>query len=367
MALVAGLVLLVTHWQAVYNWLTTSTPGVVAVFKTAWNDALAAFSAIWQATVKTVQGWANWFNENVVKWLKARSDEMVKWWHDHSQQITQIWGAMWATLKTAAKVWWAFTSAWLDVVKSAFRLAWDSLRDIAKIGWSAVSGIIKFYLDLVKNVVALALDVVTGRWSKVWGDLKKLVGQALGDVVSVVKNVAKGFGSLLYDAGKDLIRGLINGIKSMGGAAVSAAKDIAHSVAAGAKHAFGIKSPSRVFAEIGRYVSEGMAVGITAHAGKVETAVARLSQSTLSLAASQVDAFAPTLTGGGMGAPAGIQSGPAPVVPMADTGRVSVVHNHVTVNVAGSVRSDRDLRDMFQQEMLRLNGRNTSNGLTFKR
>jgi phage-related protein len=276
---------------------------------------------------------------------------------------------MWGAIKTAVQVWWLFFKSWLVDLKAAWKVAWDALKNSVKAAWDLISGVITFNLHLIENTIGLILDIITGKWSKVWGDLKKLVGQAIGDAVSVLKNATKDFGSLLYDAGKDIIRGLIGGIKSMAGAAKKAAEDVASGAKNGVKSLLHINSPSKVFAEIGKSIPEGMALGIIQHAGHTYRAVSQLAQGAMSLASASLgsvggDVMA-TVAEGTVGVLPNSVGRVTPIGP--STEGVSVVHNHVTVNVAGSVRSDRDLRDMFQQEMLRLNGRNTSNGLTFKR
>jgi hypothetical protein len=51
-----------------------------------------------------------------------------------------------------------------------------------------------------------------------------------------------------------------------------------------------------------------------------------------------------------------------------NNGRVSpVVNHHVHIEVHGSVRSDRDLRDVVLQEMQRYGGRNSTTWQQFKR
>jgi hypothetical protein len=48
-------------------------------------------------------------------------------------------------------------------------------------------------------------------------------------------------------------------------------------------------------------------------------------------------------------------------------GSGTVVQNVVQVTVQGTVRSDRDLRDVLQQEMLRLGGRNSGTYVPYRR
>ncbi len=100
-------------------------------------------------------------------------------------------------------------------------------------------------------------------------EAKQVVSNKVSEMVSAVRAKA----GEMVSAGADLIRGLINGIKSMAGAAVSAAKGVVSDAISGAKSLLGIKSPSRVFKEIGAYTSQGLAIGIDNDAHKAVSSV----------------------------------------------------------------------------------------------
>src|SRR5699024_6256561 len=90
-----------------------------------------------------------------------------------------------------------------------------------------------------------------------------VVGQKIGEMPG---KVMKFFGKMA-DAGKQLIAGLINGIKQMGKDAIEAITGVVDGVVSKAKSLLKIKSPSRVFMEIGGFISEGAADGIDKMSG----------------------------------------------------------------------------------------------------
>jgi hypothetical protein len=122
------------------------------------------------------------------------------------------------------------------------------------------------------------LIVGTNDTSSAWFQfLDGLVGTGkVGDAVSVVFDKIKGAlssaGSWLYQAGADLIRGLVDGVTSAAGAAVDAVKGVGVSIRDGIKGVLGIKSPSTVFYDVGVNVDRGMADGLRAGAAAVQNA-----------------------------------------------------------------------------------------------
>ncbi len=80
----------------------------------------------------------------------------------------------------------------------------------------------------------------------------------------------------MYAAGIQAAQGLVNGLKSQSKALEKEAARLANKLAAAIKKALKIKSPSRVFKEIGNYTVQGLEVGLKNTRG-VETAMVNIS------------------------------------------------------------------------------------------
>jgi TP901 family phage tail tape measure protein len=83
-------------------------------------------------------------------------------------------------------------------------------------------------------------------------------------------------GRALYGVGRDLITGFIRGIASMAKSVAKAAADVVGGAVRAAKSALRIKSPSRVFMEIGVFTAKGFAVGMKSGSAEVKRAVTDL-------------------------------------------------------------------------------------------
>ena len=73
-------------------------------------------------------------------------------------------------------------------------------------------------------------------------------------------------------SGNRQVEGLIKGVKEKFEAVKEAAVNAVSNAVSAVKNFLGIKSPSRVFAEIGRYSDEGLAVGLRKYADVVSSA-----------------------------------------------------------------------------------------------
>ena len=226
----------------------------------------ADFLSAWSTLVHGVQALARWLDDNVIKWLQARLGDLTSWWRSNSAEIRQVWAFLWSYIGTEATVIWdVVLRPMLTDLVSWWRISFGLLVDTAKLAWTILSGLATLGMHEILNVVAIVLDLMTGRWSKAWQDTKKLVSQGMADATHLITSATSGFGTLLYDAGRNIITGLINGITSRIGGAGSAMHAVAKEIRSylpfsPAKQGplSGSGSPDLAGAQIGAMVAKGI-------------------------------------------------------------------------------------------------------------
>lgn len=259
-------------------WLSKAGKKVFGWFQ---HTALPALHAAWKATFNAISGVIHSFINGPVAWVKARIKDFQEFWKAHGQALTELAKRAWSVIKdivqtqTQIIITWAKT-AW-TLFKSYFKFTWDLIVNVVKIALHLVEDVLQTAWHLILNVVGLFADLLTGKWNKLWGDVKKLVGQALSDVKKTISDFGSGAINLLYQAGKDIVQGLINGIKSLAGSVGSTLKSLAGSAVHGFMHHLGIRSPSKVFAEASKWIPAGIAKGILDNQGLVTDALNKVA------------------------------------------------------------------------------------------
>lgn len=109
------------------------------------------------------------------------------------------------------------------------------------------------------------------------------LGQALPELISYMPTIVSGIWDTLKETdwlqlGKDILQGMIDGIKSMATAAVDAVKNVANRLSSKFKELLGIASPSKLFRQFGIYLDKGLALGITSSAEEPVEATKALSE-----------------------------------------------------------------------------------------
>ena len=132
-----------------------------------------------------------------------------------------------------------------------------------------------------------------------------------------------------YDVGANIMQGLVDGITGRLAAVRDSITGAADQAVSWFKEKLGIQSPSRVFMQLGGYVSEGAAAGISGGAGMVRNAA--LAMAAGSVVAMSPALAAPSMVGGGAGAGAG--GGIGGLAVSAAGGGGSPIYN-ITINAA---------------------------------
>ena len=121
--------------------------------------------------------------------------------------------------------------------------------------------------SVAKTMMSNLLSAVRSSISQVPTTIRNFMTQAVG----VIKSIN------LVTIGKQMIQGLINGIKSMAGSVVGSIKNVVGGAISAAKSALGIKSPSRVFKQIGDDTGQGLVLGLEGKESNVIKASKKLA------------------------------------------------------------------------------------------
>ncbi len=135
-----------------------------------------------------------------------------------------------------------------------------------------VSSVVKFFEELPGNIwtaILKALDVIS-KWRE------RMIAFVVIEVPKIISSIVGEFKKLpdeLRKLGKFIWDGLINGLKDAWSTVTNGIKSFTDGFVNGFKDALEIHSPSQVFHQIGVYVDQGLANGITAAVPYIATAM----------------------------------------------------------------------------------------------
>lgn len=219
--------------------------------------------------------------------------------------FTDVGGAITAIANTIVKVWRVLGPVVIPIVKSVFgtiiQVVGGALKVVSGIiktvtaimtgdwrgAWNGIKQIVQGVFQIIKALVSNAINIIKTVVKAGVTALVNTIKQKLNDAVATVKTLPgkiksalSNIGTLLIDAGRQLLTGFISGVRDKVGEVLGEIRDIAHRVAEAARSALDINSPSRVFQEIGKYTVLGLVKGLDG--SMAERASAGLAKSLVS-------------------------------------------------------------------------------------
>lgn len=138
-----------------------------------------------------------------------------------------------------------------------------------------VSALLTLGGQLVSTGATLLSDLTSGIRSGFESLWRNVVSWAR----KIPESIKRGVGNL-RSIGLNMIEGLWGGIKSKFDSVIQRVKDLASKLPEAVKKVLGISSPSKVFAEVGKWIPEGLALGIENNLGAVQNAADAMAGAT---------------------------------------------------------------------------------------
>lgn len=174
-----------------------------------------------------------------------------------------------------------FDNVGLNIVYGIYYGIQDAITNVAS--W-IIENVFNPFINGFKSAFGInsPSTVMAEQGGYIIAGLKKGITDAISSVTETAEKILSAIKSAfdnfsLFDIGKNLIQGLIDGVNNMIETAKNAVANVGDAVIDKVKNVLGIHSPSTEFAEIGGYIDMGLANGINAALPYVEQAMTNLA------------------------------------------------------------------------------------------
>lgn len=155
---------------------------------------------------------------------------------------------------------------WIANVVSA---AWQKIKSASSAVWNAIKTVVMAVVNFIKSYIRGAVNNIVA----VWNGIKRIVTAvsiAFNAVVNAIRSgVSRAVGAVrsfigrFVGVGRDIVMGIVHGIMSAPGAIWNAIKSIAGGAWKLIKGLVGAHSPSKEYMKIGKWMMQGLAIGIS--------------------------------------------------------------------------------------------------------
>jgi TP901 family phage tail tape measure protein len=333
-------------WGAIKDWFSQTLESIKQFFSQTWTNIKDFTSTTWENIQQTtinvwnaikdgVMAIVTPFINGIINIFNGMKDGLQKIFEGLKQYFSGVWqlikniflGAVllivdlvtgdFEALKNDAK-------AIFENMKNALWNIWEGIKKVFFGAVEAVKGFVSAAWENIKSNTSIVFNAVKSTVSSIWEGIKSFFSTTVENIKSTISN---GFESMknavfekmtaakqtiidiwnsaqqflssinLYEIGRNIIQGLINGISSMASALWEKAKAIADMVKNTIRDALDINSPSRVMRdEVGKWIPIGLAEGIEKNINAVIAATNRMTQATIPSVANSFGSTIPAAT-----------------------------------------------------------------------
>ena len=224
-------------WEGIKTVVTTVTTAISTAITTAWNaiyeffePLLSAlqylFETIWQA-IQILIGMA----------LDAISTKVQEIWNGIVAFLTPLLEGIWDFFQ---QIWTAISttvSNVLNAIRTAVTNAWNAIKGTITSVMNAIHSTVSSIWNNIKSTVTNLMNTLKSSVVSIWNNMKSAISGVISQILSVIQsgfnsavNFIKGLIGQAYSWGRDLIMGIVNGIRSAIGAVADAARSVADSI-----------------------------------------------------------------------------------------------------------------------------------------
>ena len=282
----------VTVWEAIKTFFTQAWEAIKTTFETVWGGIRDFFAGIWESISTTVSTVWTAITEAIGGFMQGIWDTITSIWNSIYETISPLLEAfryLFETIFEAIKILigraldaisskvteiWngivSFLRPLLEGLRSFFQTVWNGIKDVVSTVlnavkgvvttvWNAIKGVITNVLNAIKSVVSTALNAVKNTFSTIWNNVKNTVSTVLNNIknsvsqifnnivssirsamTNVLNAVRQGFNNVVnfirnlisqaFGWGRDLIMGIVNGIKNCISAVSNAVTSVADAI-----------------------------------------------------------------------------------------------------------------------------------------
>ena len=235
-------------WEAIKNFFTAAWEAISSTAQAVWNGIKDFFSGLWEGiktifstvveVIKTIiTTYFNIYKTIITTVLNAIKTVFTTVWNGIKTVVTTVvtaiqtfittaWNAIKNTVTTVLNaIKTVITTVW-NAIKSAVTSVVNGIKSTITSVWNGIKSTVSSVVNSIKNTVTTVFNNI---WSGIKGTMGKIVSsikEGFNQAISFITSLP----SKALQWGKDMIMGIVNGIKSCIGAVGDAVSSVANKI-----------------------------------------------------------------------------------------------------------------------------------------
>lgn len=275
--------LLYDNCEGFRNFINNFIQSVKDFFVNGWNSIVSFFTETIPQWVQTVIMWIQQLPYNIGQLIGQIIGHIMNFgasiWNWITVDLPQIiQGIIQWFAQLPGRIW----DCLLNIINSVIEWGTNVYNTATEWISNTINSIVDWFVRLPGRIWTCLTNVINNVIS--WG--RNLANQGLEAARNLFNNIVNTITSLpgqMLSLGENIVRGIWNGMGNLKNWIVEKVKELARGILDGMKSALGIHSPSKLFKdEVGRFIPQGVAVGIEADTDSALKAIDNMNDDIIS-------------------------------------------------------------------------------------
>ena len=238
----------ITVWEAIKNFFSAAWEAISSTAQAVWNGIKDFFSGLWEGiktifstvveVIKTIiTTYFNIYKTIITTVLNAIKTVFTTIWNGIKTVVTTVVTAIQTFITTAWNAIKNTVTTVLNAIKTVITTVWNAIKSAVTSVVNGIKSTITSVWNGIKSTVSSVVNsiknTVTTVFNNIWSGIKGTMGKIVSSIKEGFNNAISFITSLPSKAlqwGKDMIMGIVNGIKSCIGAVGDAVSSVANKI-----------------------------------------------------------------------------------------------------------------------------------------
>ena len=193
-------------WQSISSTLSSVWNGIVETATTVWNNMMVVVSPIIQGVVDFIK--SVW--DGISSWWTANQTLI-------QTTFETVWNAIQTVIQTVMPIIQSIIETAMNILGPFIEATWNNICTVVKTVWELIKTAIQTAMDVIGGIIKAVMAIINGDWDTAWNAIKG-VGEAIWKGLSAAgKAIFDGFAQILsniWSAIKTVASNAWEGLKS---------------------------------------------------------------------------------------------------------------------------------------------------------
>ena len=275
-------------WNGIKNTVSTVFNAISSFFSSIWEGIKNIFSTVVEAIKTVVTTYFEIYKTIITAVLNAIKSVFETIWNAIKTVVTTVVTAIQTFISTAWNAIETTVTTVLNAIKSVISTVWNAIKSTVTSVVNGIKSTISSVWNSIKSTVSSVVNsiksTVSSVFNNIWGSIKGTMGNIVNTIKSGFNNAISfitGLPSKALQWGKDIIMGIVNGIKSCISAIGDAVSSVANKIKSFLHFSVPDEGPLTDYESWMPDFMKGLAKGIEDSRGMIQKAVGNVSSDLL--------------------------------------------------------------------------------------